>query len=234
MNGRAAFGARLRRERERHGLSLDEIAARSKVSASHFAALERGDLSRWPGGIFGIGFIRCYAEAVGLDAARTVQEFVSVRGDADSKPTVAPTSRPDSSPAPVPLISSAPRGGAPLRLSLASDSSSAADYLSLKVSRIVVAVACPAILAAAVLPVGLLWNWPAYWITLAVAALASQVAADVLGRNWTMYLLPRHLQVAKTPTASVATAREPRRVPDPRPVQTYRRARRADRKRPQA
>lgn len=237
MNGRAAFGARLRRERERRGLSLDEIAAQSKVSASHFAALERGDLSRWPAGIFGVGFIRSYAEAVGLDAAPTVQEFVSVRGEVDGKPAAASASQPGPAPLPVPLVSPAPHDEAPLRLTLAPDSSlarAAADRLSPKVSRILVALAHPAILAAVVVPVGVLWSWWAYWPTLAIAALASQVATEILGRSLTTYLLPRHLHVTRTPPMVAATAREPRRAPDSRPAQTYRRARRADRKRPQA
>lgn len=72
------FGASLRRERERRGISLDEIAEQTKVSASVLSGLERGDLSRWPAGIFRRAFVRCYAKAVGLDVEETLAEFLKV------------------------------------------------------------------------------------------------------------------------------------------------------------
>jgi hypothetical protein len=59
MSERAAFGTELRRARERRGLTLEAIAEQTKVSAGHFAGLERADLSRWPSGIFRRAFVRC-------------------------------------------------------------------------------------------------------------------------------------------------------------------------------
>jgi cytoskeleton protein RodZ len=40
-------------------------------------ALERSDLSRLPGGIFTRAFIRAYAEEVGLDPDRTIEDFIA-------------------------------------------------------------------------------------------------------------------------------------------------------------
>jgi len=40
-------------------------------------AVERSDLSRLPGGIFTRAFIRAYAQEVGLDPDRTIQDFIS-------------------------------------------------------------------------------------------------------------------------------------------------------------
>ena len=40
-------------------------------------ALERSDLSRLPGGIFTKSFIRAYAQEVGLDPDRTIQDFIA-------------------------------------------------------------------------------------------------------------------------------------------------------------
>ena len=40
-------------------------------------ALERSDLSRLPGGIFTRAFIRAYAEEVGLDPDRTIDDFIA-------------------------------------------------------------------------------------------------------------------------------------------------------------
>jgi transcriptional regulator with XRE-family HTH domain len=70
------FGAWLRTERERAGVSLDRIAAQTKVARSLLDALERNDLSRWPAGIFRRSFVRNYAEIVGLDPDRTVALFL--------------------------------------------------------------------------------------------------------------------------------------------------------------
>jgi len=70
------FGARLRRQRERQQVCIADIAARTKINASLFEALERDDASRWPSGIFRRSFMRAYADAVGLDADATVREFL--------------------------------------------------------------------------------------------------------------------------------------------------------------
>ncbi|MEQ1896569.1 MAG: RodZ domain-containing protein [Vicinamibacterales bacterium] len=70
------FGSRMKRAREARGVSLQEIAARTKISASALEALERNDISRLPGGIFGRGFVRAYAEEIGLDPEQAVREFV--------------------------------------------------------------------------------------------------------------------------------------------------------------
>ena len=75
MSDRETFGPRLRRERERRGISLETIAIVTKVSAELWEGLERNDFSRWPSGIFARAFVRDYARAVGLDADEVVDEF---------------------------------------------------------------------------------------------------------------------------------------------------------------
>jgi cytoskeletal protein RodZ len=71
------FGARLRDARERRGISLREIADATKISVGVLEALERNDISKLPGGIFGRGFVRSYATEVGLDPEATIQDFVA-------------------------------------------------------------------------------------------------------------------------------------------------------------
>jgi transcriptional regulator with XRE-family HTH domain len=73
-----SFGARLRRERERRGIALASIADRTKIAPTLLASLERGDVSRWPGGIYRRSFIRAYAEAVGLDPDEIAREFFEI------------------------------------------------------------------------------------------------------------------------------------------------------------
>jgi transcriptional regulator with XRE-family HTH domain len=73
---REGFGPSLRRERERRGITLDAIAETTKIKRSLLQALERGDLSQWPLGIFRRAFIRAYARAIGVPAEPLVAEFV--------------------------------------------------------------------------------------------------------------------------------------------------------------
>jgi transcriptional regulator with XRE-family HTH domain len=70
------FGAWLRNERERAGLSLETIAAETKVSRPLLVALERNDVSRWPAGIFRRAFVRNYAGLVGVDPELAVALFL--------------------------------------------------------------------------------------------------------------------------------------------------------------
>ena len=71
-----AFGQKLRREREKKRLTLDQVAQRTKVASSLLRSLEGGDCARWPGGIYSRGYIRAYAAQVGLDPEQTVSMFV--------------------------------------------------------------------------------------------------------------------------------------------------------------
>jgi len=75
------FGARLKLERERAGVSLEALVRLSNVSASYFEGLERGDVSRWPPGIFRRSFVRTYAQTVGLDVEATVADFLQLFPD---------------------------------------------------------------------------------------------------------------------------------------------------------
>ena len=75
MSAREAFGPNLRRIRIQRGVSLEQIAAATKVSASLWAGLERNDLSRWPTGLYARSYVREYAQAIGADPEATVDEF---------------------------------------------------------------------------------------------------------------------------------------------------------------
>lgn len=72
------LGSELRKAREASGLSLREVATRTKISVTSLEALERNDPSRLPGGIFGRSFVRAYATEVGLDPEGTVERFVAL------------------------------------------------------------------------------------------------------------------------------------------------------------
>lgn len=68
----ASVGARLRLAREAAGLSLTEIASRTRVPIRHLEAIEAGDYSALPGSTYTIGFTRSYAKALDLDEAAII------------------------------------------------------------------------------------------------------------------------------------------------------------------
>jgi cytoskeleton protein RodZ len=67
--GTETAGSRLRAAREAAGLGLADIAARTKISERHLAAIEEDRLSELAGRTYAIGFTRAYARAVGADEA---------------------------------------------------------------------------------------------------------------------------------------------------------------------
>lgn len=90
---RDAFGSRLRLLREHRGITLKAIAESTKLKESLLAALERGDLSQWPQGIFRRAYIRDYASAIGLPAQSVVAEFVRLFPEEDTFPDLSEKAR---------------------------------------------------------------------------------------------------------------------------------------------
>lgn len=65
----------LRAERERAGLTLEEMSARTKIKISLLQALERGEFERLPGEFFTRAFIRTYARELRLPADEIVAAY---------------------------------------------------------------------------------------------------------------------------------------------------------------
>ena len=83
---REAFCKRLKFAREASGQTLEAISEASKIQGSLLASLERGDISRWPSGIFRRAFIREYASAIGLPTDQVVNEFTRLFPDDGTAP----------------------------------------------------------------------------------------------------------------------------------------------------
>jgi cytoskeletal protein RodZ len=60
-------GERLRTAREAKGLSLEEVAAQTRIPQRHLASIETADWDSLPAPTYTIGFAKSYASAVGLD-----------------------------------------------------------------------------------------------------------------------------------------------------------------------
>ena len=80
---RRTFCAQLKHEREERGRTIADIAEATKVSTSLLESLERGDLSRWPKGIYRRSFFRSYVMAIGLQPDPLVNQFLDLCTEAD-------------------------------------------------------------------------------------------------------------------------------------------------------
>src|SRR5271168_3569112 len=65
----------LRGERERRDISIEKICEETKVSLRHLLALEAGEYSSLPGGVFRKGIVRSYVGALGLEEEPWIQRF---------------------------------------------------------------------------------------------------------------------------------------------------------------
>lgn len=75
------LGAALRRAREELGLDLNALEERTKIRKRYLLALEEGDWSVLPGDVYARGFVRSYAEAVGLDGRALLQTYMDQDND---------------------------------------------------------------------------------------------------------------------------------------------------------
>jgi transcriptional regulator with XRE-family HTH domain len=75
MSPQEAFGPNLRRLRIQRGITLQQLAEETKVSAALWDGLERNNFDRWPTGIFARAYVREYARLIGADPETTVDDF---------------------------------------------------------------------------------------------------------------------------------------------------------------
>jgi cytoskeleton protein RodZ len=76
----------LRAARERAGLSLDELAARTRIKPHFLGALERGEFERLPGDFFARAFLRTYAREIGLPPDEAMAEYKAAVSPAHPQP----------------------------------------------------------------------------------------------------------------------------------------------------
>lgn len=101
MSPREAFARPLREARSNKHLTLDQVAAATKIPKSSLAHLEAGRFEALPAPVFVRGFIRAYARVVGLDPNQLVRLFEACTADDDPRARV---------PEPSPHLPRAPQG----------------------------------------------------------------------------------------------------------------------------
>jgi len=97
----ASFGAQLKQERERKGVTLEDISLTTKIGTRMLRALEEGHFDQLPGGIFNKGFIRAYARCLGMDEEQAIADYLIATGvtpsakksENDEAPILEPPSR---------------------------------------------------------------------------------------------------------------------------------------------
>ncbi len=106
-----SIGERLRQERLRQGLDLDQIGELTKISPLMLEAIEADDFERLPGSFFARSFVRQYARALGLDEEDFESELRRVAGfghPAADEPQQAPMPEVVARPEPVPPTRNSP------------------------------------------------------------------------------------------------------------------------------
>ncbi len=85
-------GALLSRAREEAGLTLADVAARSRVPVSALSAIDDDEYDRLPAVTYARGFLRLYAREVGLDPDAVVKAYETfhVQGEAPSEASYTP------------------------------------------------------------------------------------------------------------------------------------------------
>ena len=70
------IGDKLRAERERQNLTIQDIAKGTSIRALYIEAIENGEYGQLPGTVYAKGFIRNYANFLKLDADAVVRQFM--------------------------------------------------------------------------------------------------------------------------------------------------------------
>ena len=84
--GLPSFGEKLKQEREKRKITLEQISLSTKIGTRMLQALEEDKFNQLPGGIFNKGFVRAYARSLGLDEDQTVADYLQATGDAPPRP----------------------------------------------------------------------------------------------------------------------------------------------------
>src|SRR6201999_708570 len=77
--------ARFKKERERRGIPLEDVAVSTKIGTRMLQALENGRYDQLPGGIFNKGFVRAYARHLGMDEEQAVADYMAASGQAPTE-----------------------------------------------------------------------------------------------------------------------------------------------------
>ena len=85
-----SVGERLRAAREEKGMSLEDIAAQTRIPRRHLESIENADWNKLPAPTYTIGFARSYASSVGLDRADIADQLRTEIGGSRPQTMLSP------------------------------------------------------------------------------------------------------------------------------------------------
>ncbi len=80
-----SFGEKLKLEREKRAITLEQISLSTKIGRRMLQALEEDKFNQLPGGIFNKGFVRAYARHLGLDEDQAIADYLEASGEGPAK-----------------------------------------------------------------------------------------------------------------------------------------------------
>src|ERR687885_1821640 len=78
-NGEAGIGRYLEQKRKERGLSLEEVEQATKIRKRYLTGLEREDYAVLPAGVYAQGFLKTYANYLGLDGEELSRQLKNRR-----------------------------------------------------------------------------------------------------------------------------------------------------------
>ncbi len=75
-----SIGDFFKQVRETKGLTVDEVASKTRIRADFVKALEEGNFAKLPDQVFARGFVRSYARSLGLDEEDAIHRFIQSAG----------------------------------------------------------------------------------------------------------------------------------------------------------
>jgi transcriptional regulator with XRE-family HTH domain len=75
-----SIGEFFRQVRETKGLTLDDVASKTRIHPDFLIALEEGNFTKLPDQVFAKGFVRSYARSLGLDEEEAMRRFEGSAG----------------------------------------------------------------------------------------------------------------------------------------------------------
>lgn len=74
------LGARLKKIREEKGISLEDLQEMTKIRKSYLVAIEEGNESVLPGEVYLKGFLKSYAQAIGMNPQEVMADYEKLQG----------------------------------------------------------------------------------------------------------------------------------------------------------
>lgn len=94
-----SIGPMLVMEREKLGLSLEDVHQKTKISRKMLHALEEEDVDALPADVYARGFLKSYAALLNLDTSETIQRFDEMKRKRSQEPRAVPVEKEEKEPA---------------------------------------------------------------------------------------------------------------------------------------